>query len=129
MKRPRPPAAVGYEARDVAPRHIFYAAGSLFVGVAVSIGLVAGLLVVLDRARHGPPATALETTPLAPPLPRLEIDGRADRSAIEADAQRKLDGYAWVDRSAGTVRIPIARAMQLLAARGWPDAPQGSGAP
>jgi hypothetical protein len=129
LKRARPRTTVGYEARDVAPRHILYAGGSLFVGIAVSIALVAGLMVVLDRARHNTPATAMETTPLAPPLPRLEIDGRADRAAVEADAQRKLDGYAWVDRSAGIVRIPIARAMQLLAARGWPDTPKGAGAP
>ena len=29
-----------------------------------------------------------------------------------------LDHYGWVDRSAGVVRIPIARAIDLLAARG-----------
>src|SRR5689334_24743956 len=33
---------------------------------------------------------------------------------------RILHGYAWIDQSSGTVRIPIARAMQLLVQRGIP---------
>lgn len=127
MKRPRASARAGYEVRDMAPRRIGYAALVLFGGIAISTASVGGLLLVLDRSRDAPAATALEAPPLAPPSPRPEIDGRADRAAIEADAARKLDGYAWADRSAGTARIPIGRAMQLLAAHGWPDAPQGTG--
>jgi hypothetical protein len=127
MKQPRVAKRIGYEARDVAPRHIIYAAGALFIGIAGSAALVGGLLATFDH--RGPATTALEVTSLAPPFPRLEIDGRADRAAVEADAARKLDGYAWVDRTRTTARIPIARAMQLLAARGWPDAPQGTPAP
>jgi hypothetical protein len=129
MKRPRTSNRPGYEASDIAPKNVGYAALSLFAGIALSAGLVAGLLALFDHAGQRPAATALETAPLAPPLPRLEIDGKADRTVVEADAARKLNGYAWVDRSAGTVRIPIARAMELLAARGWPDAPQATGAP
>ncbi len=129
MKRPRTSAPPGYEARDMAPRRIGYAALALFGGIAISAASVGVLLLVLDRSREAPAATAFETTPLGPPLPRLEIDGRTDRSAVEADAARKLDGYAWADRSAGTARIPIARAMLLLAAHGWPDALQGTSTP
>ena len=33
-----------------------------------------------------------------------------------------LDHYHWVDRSSGEVRIPIARAMQLIAQHGLPVA-------
>jgi hypothetical protein len=36
-----------------------------------------------------------------------------------------LEGYGWVDRSAGTVRLPIERAMQLLLERGLPTRPEG----
>ncbi len=35
-----------------------------------------------------------------------------------------LDYYSWVDRSSGKVRIPIARAMELVAQHGLPVAPE-----
>jgi hypothetical protein len=126
MKPPRP-SSPAYEVRDVAPRHIGYSAAILFGGLAVSVGLVAGLFAALDRSMPKPVATAMETAPLAPPLPRLEIDGRTDRAAVEADAQRKLEGYAWADPVADTARIPIERAMQLLVTHGWPDRDKRSG--
>jgi hypothetical protein len=126
VKPPRKTPQPGYESSDIAPRHIGYSAAILFGGIGLSAGLVAGLFALMDHSPPMSPATTLETTPLAPPLPRLEIDGRADRAAIEADAQRKLEGYAWLDPAAGTARIPIARAMQLLATQGWPDPPKGS---
>jgi hypothetical protein len=100
----------------------------LFAVIAVSAALVAGLLTLLDHGKAIPDQTALETTRIVPPWPRLEVDGKADRATVEAAAQRMISGYAWVDRQAGTARIPIARAMQLLATRGWPDA-QGATAP
>ncbi len=34
-----------------------------------------------------------------------------------------LDNYSWVDQSQGKVRIPIERAMELIAQRGLPVAP------
>jgi hypothetical protein len=41
----------------------------------------------------------------------------------------ELDGYSWVDRNAGTVRIPIAEAMRLTVERGLPShAVDGAGA-
>jgi len=35
-----------------------------------------------------------------------------------------LNSYGWVDEKAGTVRIPIERAMDLLVQRGLPVRPQ-----
>jgi hypothetical protein len=106
----------------MAPRHIGISAAILFGGIAISAGLIAGMLSAFDHDRRPPAATALEKLPIAPPLPRLEIDGRADRAAVEGNAERKLEGYAWIDRS--TARIPIERAMQIMAAHGWPDQPR-----
>jgi hypothetical protein len=124
MKRPKPSKSAtqaGYETRDVAPRKVVYAGICLFLGTAISIALVAGFLALLPMP--GTPAkSATEAASPEPPAPRLEINGRADRAVIEEAAAAKLTGYAWADRSAGTVRIPIARAMALLAARGWSGA-------
>jgi hypothetical protein len=38
-----------------------------------------------------------------------------------AAQQQKLNSYGWVDRSAGTIRIPIERAIELTAQRGLPS--------
>jgi len=114
----RRPASVGYETRDVAPRAVVVAGIGLLLGTAFCGLLAAGVLALFSGSEQ-PPVQALNAVAQEPPAPRLEIDGRMNRAAVEAAAQSKLTGYDWVDRSAGTVRIPIARAMELLAAQGW----------
>ena len=46
-----------------------------------------------------------------------------DRAAVQA----RLDGYGWVDRGAGVLHIPVARAMELVA--GGARVPAGLGPP
>jgi hypothetical protein len=52
-----------------------------------------------------------------PPLPRLEIDPRASLALLRAEEDSQLSSYAWVDKPAGIVRIPIDRAMDLMVER------------
>jgi hypothetical protein len=59
------------------------------------------------------------------PKPRLEVKGPVDLAAFRAAEEADLNSYSWVDRSSGTVRIPIDRAMQLLLERGLPDVGAG----
>ncbi len=40
-----------------------------------------------------------------------------------------MHSYGWVDQPAGVVRIPIDRAMELLAQRGLPTRPQAGTVP
>ncbi|HMP75976.1 MAG TPA: hypothetical protein PKE12_06750 [Kiritimatiellia bacterium] len=55
-----------------------------------------------------------------PPEPRLQVDEPATW-AVERARQRELvSHYAWVDQNSGRVRIPVERAMELLAERGLP---------
>jgi hypothetical protein len=108
----------GYETRDVAPRAVVYAGIGLLLGTSLCGLLVIGLLALLP-APERPTKPSLETVSQEPPAPRLEIDGRINRVAVEAAAAARLTGYAWVDRTAGTARIPIERAMELLAQQGW----------
>jgi hypothetical protein len=49
-------------------------------------------------------------------------DGNQDIADLHAREDLLLDHYSWVDRSQGKVRIPIERAMELLAQRGLPQA-------
>ena len=59
------------------------------------------------------------------PQPRLEVKPGARLAELRAAENADLNSYGWVDRNAGTVRIPIDRAMQLIFDRGLPDAGAG----
>jgi hypothetical protein len=64
------------------------------------------------------------------PSPRLQIDdGYQEISDIHAKEDLLLENYSWVDRSQGKVRIPIERAMELIAQDGLPVAPEVQTAP
>jgi hypothetical protein len=58
------------------------------------------------------------------PNPRLQLDdGNQDTADMHAREDLLLENYSYIDRGAGTVRIPIDRAMELIAQRGLPVAP------
>jgi hypothetical protein len=58
------------------------------------------------------------TPPRAFPEPRLQAAPFADQNRLQSEQRQRLTGYAWVDRSQDVARIPIERAMDLIAARG-----------
>ena len=58
------------------------------------------------------------------PTPRVQVDdGNQDVADLHLREDLLLDHYSWVDQSQGKVRIPIERAMELIAQRGLPVAP------
>ena len=58
------------------------------------------------------------------PTPRLQTDdGNQDVADLHEREDLLLDNYSWADQSKGKVRIPIERAMELIAQRGLPVAP------
>lgn len=62
------------------------------------------------------------------PAPRLETDDGSQATAdLHAREELLLEHYSWVDPAAGKVRIPVERAMQILAARGLAVAPAAAG--
>jgi hypothetical protein len=64
------------------------------------------------------------------PTPRVQTDnGNEDIADLHARENLLLDHYTWIDQSKGTVRIPIDRAMELIAQRGLPVAPASKTAP
>lgn len=54
------------------------------------------------------------------PEPRLETNEATEINAFRRKEEEALRSYAWIDKDAGTVRIPIDRAMLLIAERGLP---------
>lgn len=97
--------------RAIDARRIHWVAAGLFGGFAV----IAALSWLLWRLCF--PAPDGDITAIPPP-PRLQARPGVDLAAERARETARLDGYAWVDRRAGIARIPIARAMQILAGRG-----------
>src|SRR5436305_3638067 len=54
------------------------------------------------------------------PTPRLEENERGQLDDIRLQEEQTLSTYGWIDQKAGTVRIPIDHAMDLLTQRGLP---------
>jgi hypothetical protein len=64
------------------------------------------------------------------PTPRLQTDdGNQDVADLHARENILLSNYTWVDQPGGKVRIPIDRAMELIAQRGLAVTPAVQTAP
>jgi hypothetical protein len=114
----------GYETRDVAFKPVLWAGFGL-IAIVVAFFVLMWVLYVhlLDReARSSAPAhrLAAEQARTEPPYPRLQSDPVDDWLNFQAENQRILSTYGWVDRPAGIVRIPIEKAMELALERGFP---------
>ena len=85
----------------------------------VFLGVAAGMYFYWEQLF---PRQAAVTEAMPPP-PRLQTHAPEDLAALREEKQAALSGYAWVDRPRGVARIPIERAMALLA-EGRQDGPQ-----
>jgi hypothetical protein len=58
--------------------------------------------------------------------PQLQVNPREDWLKFREGQEKSLETYAWENRSAGTVRVPIEEAMELIVKKGLPvqGAPQ-----
>lgn len=121
MSEPNVPER-GHETRDLDVRAVAWFAVGLTVATALTYLAVAGLFQAFQRFHPSPDSSsriALHPQMLAPP-PRLQADAAADLAKFRAAEEAQLHSYGWVDKSAGIARIPIERAMELIAERGLP---------
>lgn len=119
-----PDVSIGHEERDVSAGPIALSVvGLAVVGVAALVAMLL-LFTVLARwqaAQSNPPSPLAATYGLKePPAPRLQTDPRQDLVDLRARDGAAIHSYAWVDKQAGIVRIPVERAIALLAERGLP---------
>lgn len=123
-----PPASHGsggYERSDLSARAI------VIFGVVLTLVVVLTLLVAAWmfgffaswQARRDAPPSPLAASRPGPPQPRLQVQPVKDLKALRSAEDRILSSYGWINKEAGTVRIPIERAMQLLVERGLPEPP------
>jgi len=79
-------------------------------------------------AERGPlPSPRMYTSPPNVPQPQLQPDPVADYNVYRLSAGELLHSYGWVDQKAGIARIPIDKAMDLVAERGLPWQAPGTG--
>ncbi len=118
-----------HEHRDVN----VWALGKFAIGLVIvsifSAGLVMGVFQYLLHREGGIPASRIESpaqdSRQLPPEPRLEVTPDSDLREMRDAEAKVLNSYGYVDQSAGIVRLPIDRAMELVVQRGLPSRAQG----
>jgi hypothetical protein len=132
----------GYERQDIGVAGVLYFLLGLTVAGFLAYFVVDGLYHYLDKRSEAEQAPVNPLVTNAPadtrripekyhgdyekflkenfPAPQLEIDERNQLDKIRKEEERTLASYDYIDKNAGTVRIPIERAMDLIAQRGLP---------
>jgi|SRR5580658_1642034 hypothetical protein len=133
----------GYERSDIGAGAVLYFLLGLLVAGLLTYFVVDGLYHYLDKRSEAEQAPVNPLVTNAPadtrriasdypqntfPNPKLEEDERGQLNGIRLKEEETLSTYDWIDKNAGTVRIPIDRAMDLIAQRGLPVRAQGSAA-
>ncbi len=122
----------GHEVRDLSVRGIlWFGVGLLAMGACALI--VSTAVLVVSSKQGGisyqyPPANLNNApAPTLPPEPRREAVPGEQLQQLRSHEDQLLNTYGWIDQKAGTVHIPIDRAMDLLLQRGLPSRPAGQG--
>ncbi len=129
MAEPNTPAnsaSTGHELSDLNPNKILWFGAGLGLGIALVVLAMYGMFHYFyqseTRARPAPSPLSYGVEP--PPEPRLLTRPGADLAAMRAEEDDILDSYGWIDREHGIVRVPIDRAITLLAQKGLPTRTQ-----
>ncbi|HEV8631109.1 MAG TPA: hypothetical protein VGV61_12395 [Thermoanaerobaculia bacterium] len=102
----------------------------IWMGVALlGIALVSAVLVffMLRGFVHWRAATQTPPPVMAPvqqevPGPKLLARPERELARVRQEENERLSTYGWVDTAAGVARIPVERAIDLVAAQGLPAA-------
>jgi hypothetical protein len=123
-----------FEREDLGAKPILLTLTGIAIGIVVLYFVVDGIYRVMS---HYDETHQTAVSPLKPPVqgdtrvanhqdlekfpePRLEKDERKNLKDARVAEEDALYSYGWVDEKAGVVRIPIDRAMELIAQRGLP---------
>jgi len=110
----------GHETTDVDAWAVGKFAIGLVIVCVVSVVMLFGLLRFFQSREENSVANTVDLAKVFPE-PRLQKTPILDLKAIRAEEDKLLNGYAWVDQPKGVVRIPIDRAIAVLAKRGLPS--------
>jgi hypothetical protein len=112
----------GHELSDLRPGYIalFGVVLTAIIGAAAVITSLLIYFKAAEQLRHETPIPRLAREREPTPEPRLQIDAHNELRQMRAAEDAVLNSYGWVDRDSGRVRLPIERAMEILANKGLP---------
>jgi hypothetical protein len=110
-----------YEKRDISAAAVALFAISLIVALIIVHYLALGTFHHLARqSSKYPPPSSLAITREKFSEPQLLVNQKLDMETFRTTEDVLLNNYGWIDRKQGIVRIPIDRAIDLLAQQGTP---------
>jgi hypothetical protein len=119
-----PPVGAGHEPSEVGIRRIFSFGGALVVLVLVVMAALALVMGIFRKdesqlASNRPRLFNVDDPGLYP-APNLQRSDEYEMKTCREEEKSALASYGWVDPKAGIARIPIDRAIEILAERGLP---------
>lgn len=115
-------AGGGHEQRDVSYPPLVLT--SCILGAIVFLSFVTmwwllSFLADMEMRKTGPlSAVAAAERRVSPPAPQLQVDPLKDMDDLLAAEDAILETYGWVDKSAGVARLPIDKALAIVAEKG-----------
>ena len=87
-------------------------------------GIVVGMFKYFDKSAAAGPTRAVMAAPAGtmPPGPNLLTNEPLNLHNFREHEAEVMETYAWQDKNAGVVRLPIDRAKELVLQRGFPTA-------
>jgi len=120
------------EGDGISYRGVIWFVAVLAITTVASQLLMVILFKYMDRdvtANDVPRAPLSAPAGQPPPGPNLLTDEPGNLAKFREGEEQKLNNYRWIDKNAGTVRIPIDRAKELLLQRGLPVRAADAGTP
>ena len=113
---------LGHQPYDERIKPVVMFAAWLALGTLVVLGAMkfAHGALLRDAQEGSKPLHPLAAEREIPPEPRLQESPTIDLERFREKENERLSTYGWLDRQAGVVRVPIERAMELVAKEGLP---------
>jgi hypothetical protein len=108
------------EHQDVSPTGVTVFLTVLFISLGLVLVFLWWLYGAFSATRRAEQPFPLPKLSQMPPQPRIQAAPLIDMWQLRTHEDTILNTYGWIDRQGGTVRIPISRTMDLIAARGLP---------
>ena len=113
----------GHELTDATPRPL------VNIGIAMALlvfGTFVGIVVLFKVLDYYQPLLDPDPHPLSQTRaissePRIQVDPPKQKQTLIEIENHVLTTYDWIDKAQGIVRIPIARAIEMLVETGLPE--------
>jgi len=115
-------AESGHEVSDINPKRVAMVGLALATVIALALLVTYGLFHYFysGETRTRPLPSPLSYSREPTPEPRLSVEPGEELKTLRSEEDAMLKSYGWIDRDKGVVRIPIDRAIEILAERGLP---------